>query len=273
MDDQPPPAYSEQELDQKIATALELSVTVSDNESGDWEQWDEAVFTARAADLKNESHDAASEPIASGSSTGSRIDGKWTSVNLKPRPSWYEEANISQFSGSSGPSPSASSSSQPAPTIPPADGEDRSFPPPPFTPLGPSLDGPPFEEVEGELQNTLTFMGVTQPPTPPPISQPNPPSSGSDGASAPPSPLISPSMLSLPIAELSHRRSLPYISQVEPQQANSRPVTMAYAGTPRLEFRSSSAYSSMDPIQTMQSQKPGPVVDATAFYKYIHAGY
>ncbi|KAJ8472382.1 hypothetical protein ONZ45_g16671 [Pleurotus djamor] len=163
------------------------------------------------------------------------------------------------------------------------DDEDRSLPPPPFTPVGPSLDGPPFEEVA-----TLSYTGhESPPPSPlsspyspvadlpaqqPPITQPivqqpqipsallpgpRTPSRGSNHQTRPPArQSLSPS----PVVQTNIPQRLRPASAISP----TRNVSSSVA--PQIEFNPYVAYGKRD--ERLARSQPAPVFDPTAFYKY-----
>jgi hypothetical protein len=168
----PPPAYSEQEFDQKISTVVHVSLSAPqppleplDGEE-QWEEWDDAAFQAAAQAVSSWGSQPTGSQSSQGSGAGSsarsqvshpalesegdnnaqspdlpaieplRIHKKARSPTSpsKPRPSWFAETEIDPQSNASG-------SIQH--DIPPEDEEDRSIPPPPFTAVAPSIDGRP----------------------------------------------------------------------------------------------------------------------------------
>ncbi len=190
----PPPAYSAQEeLDTKISAALAASLSITQPppqrvEEEEWEQWDDAVFNAAArsgqapssSDHRRESR-AESSPTAAHRALPARPGAAGPSVpplkihkknrsstsstSSKQRPNWYSEAGLDshQSGGPAIASPPAGSSHV-VPVRRDSDGHDYSVPPPPFTAVGPSLEGPPFEEMD-----PLGFR-----PNPPPSRPPQP---------------------------------------------------------------------------------------------------
>jgi hypothetical protein len=165
----PPPSYdlSQQEFDSKTRRILEASISdpdASDNRAEEvWEVWDDAVFEKAQA----------LEPHAGGSSSSTVISTSHSHKhpsNLPPvkkrpvsvrrpkeKPSWLAEAGLSTESSSSALTQPSSPSSTDGHSnahydilhsiVDDEDDEDRSIPPPPWAAVGPSLDGPPFEEV------------------------------------------------------------------------------------------------------------------------------
>ena len=284
----PPPPYevSQQELDTKISHALDVSLSLShqqQNRADDqWEEWDEAAFEAtfdiarRQRELENGESNARSlneKRDLSGSQGGVqplRIHKKSDSApKLNEHSNWYSVVNLGDASPNLSQRASSSSSdgaTAPHHQIPTEDEEeDHTLAPPPFEPVGPNLDGPPFEEV------VLSYNGIT---------------------SCPPSPLTSPQSTHslLPThRELQYRspRSSPHPERPisswlpQPQQPNShysmphprpRPAT-SYTPSkpvvqPRMGFDPSVAYTK-PAGGFVASPRPAEVrnVNATAFYK------
>ncbi|KAG9218919.1 hypothetical protein CCMSSC00406_0000967 [Pleurotus cornucopiae] len=104
----PPPAYSEQEFDRKVSTAVEVSLSFSQPPvEEEWEVWDEALFKAAAHDTTRH-HDGRRSGDHAGPSTGQR-DGSVAPLRVhkknpsdsKSRPGWHEEVNYGEGSSSS----------------------------------------------------------------------------------------------------------------------------------------------------------------------------
>ena len=228
----------------------------------------------------------------------------------KERPSWYNEAQLGDSSGTGNSSgqQSESQSSTPRRTLPtpgqlqsspqqpqqayqlphhdiPEEPEDdHTAPPPPFAPIGESLDGPAYERYPGEAQRrasgaqvVLTYGG------------------GDLSASPPPSPLQSPVT---PVQELDMRRRetpprinsspSPYHMQYQAPQASRRPSRQTLVPPPppppiarqhyvppppRMDFNPSVAYesskSSIFGQLPMDTLKRGE--GAAALYKYVRS--
>ncbi|TBU32757.1 hypothetical protein BD311DRAFT_749684 [Dichomitus squalens] len=146
----------------------------------------------------------------------------------KERPAWYAEAGLG--GGSPPPSPlepqtqAGSSFSRPPPVqlqrgrtvMTSADREGT--PPPEFTPVGPSLDGPPYEDAI-----VMTYEGEPLPPAPGANGTPEPPAFSTP---TPPSPLTPAS--TLPAAEPAH----PIRSQTPPAHSHPRPHSAAWQRHP-----------------------------------------
>jgi hypothetical protein len=267
----PPPAYSAQEeLDTKISAALAASLTITQPplqqaEEEEWEQWDDAVFNAAArsgqapssSDHRRESR-AESSPTAAHralparpGATGPSVPplkihkknrSSTSSTSSKSRPSWYSEAGLdSHQSGDAArlalASPPAGSSHV-VPVRRDSDGHDYSVPPPPFTAVGPSLEGPPFEEMD-----PFGFR-----PNPPPSRPP------SRAPSVPPSQLRAP--LPIPNAQPMLR-----VSRVESAVGLD-------TGAARLSFNPAVAYSKHKAAQAVPTDYHPPIqsFDAAALY-------
>ncbi|KIP05793.1 hypothetical protein PHLGIDRAFT_128645 [Phlebiopsis gigantea 11061_1 CR5-6] len=271
LDSPPPPAYefSQQEFDQKVSHALEVS-RAEPQRAGEaeeeWEVWDEAVFATAVARLAVSetatspgasssrspadapasgaalvpSAQAQQPPAQVGNGKGRvdrapgfgaspdhvqplRIVKKSTQAPLaqsgkKERPSWLEEA---QLGGP--PAPPAHRAAVDRPAVYRNDSVrsiQSSTPPPEFTPVGPSLDGPPYEGPPQPSGIVLTYV--------PGDSRPNSPLHSPVEARAPlPYRSLSPSQFSPPQPRNSIRRSLPpppgpraYSSSPGPQNRN-----------------------------------------------------
>jgi hypothetical protein len=274
----PPPPYevTQQYFDNKLDAALQESMAVLSNEEEMWEEWDEAAFEAAALEAARLSGDIGSSsstltpPLTSTQSHPQphervlpsaqplRIKKKARpSVSSKDRPSWFEDAGLGQSSSSSTsqwqedvrPSPSMHvsnasgfTSRQSTPQLPADDEEDRSIPPPPFTAVGPSLDGPPFTEVD-------------------PATYPR-----NAHESPPPSPLVSPTDIHTPLLTMASRLPLPEARHSPPRQSlptpprthvrlGPRPSSSAGHAKPRPHM--TAPYVSFDP--SVVYTKPGPV--------------
>lgn len=295
----PPPPYeaSQQEFDTKISHALEVSLSLSDNQrqrqnhaDEQWEEWDEAAFEAAFEVARRQRESQTGESNAGSSNEKRDRSGSQGGVQPlrilkrsdsapkpKERPNWYEEANLGQASSSHsqrGSGSSSGGSSAPHHQVPSDDEEeDHTLAPPPFEPVGPNLDGPPFEEV------VLAYTS---------------------GASAPPSPLTSPQPTHSPLpsrrdSQYRSPRSSPHPERPvsswspQPQQPNSHYSTPppARRGPHYMGPRPATSYAPTKPVNqphmgfdpAVAYTKPagGPVpasrpaevrnVNATAFYK------
>ncbi|EMD40721.1 hypothetical protein CERSUDRAFT_91457 [Gelatoporia subvermispora B] len=306
-DSPPPPAYelSQQEFDQKTSHVIETSSSEPQQPAVDlegFEVWDDAIFesavrmsglsldgtSSRLPEVRSYAPEKASQlpsdETASSSSVQPLRIQKKTAVSMPPqkeRPSWYAEAQLDRSCSTAvherDPTPLPSSPSQssqhdvPGSLTPPS---REATPPPEFTPVGPSLDGPPYEVV-------LTYRP-------------------SDGDSAPPSPLQSPTMLpqnldvetnlhtiqsrvsrELPMPPQSgygvatssivphHHQSLP-APRRSPLTHHMRPSTTYASGfgaaTPLLRFNPQTAYGKKQAARVPEEQPAPPRVDPAAFY-------
>ncbi|KAI0068832.1 hypothetical protein BV25DRAFT_1817745 [Artomyces pyxidatus] len=140
----PPPAYqvSQDEFDQKISDAVRQSSATRPPafDADGWPIYNEAAFEDVAASYRQSSQSQGQS--SEGVRRGTRMDRRRDITDVKPRlqpqrPSERRRRNANV---------------QPTPAIelPPElleDEERGSTPPPPFTMIGPDLNGPPFEEV------------------------------------------------------------------------------------------------------------------------------
>ncbi|KAL1717025.1 hypothetical protein EV715DRAFT_204252 [Schizophyllum commune] len=244
--------------------------------------------------LSSASTAAVSPPMstASGSSSGSSSVGRMPTVRPlrlhrpspsvtssggteKPRPSWYAEAGLGR------PSESSESSRNPLPVPPPpplpAELRQPQTPPtdddapPAFTPVGPSLDGPAYEEVvhleyhvpESQASSPLTSPVILPQDSAVRLSYEGPQDLGQDEDSedevdsmpAPPPP---------PLPRVRGPRTAP-----APQSRFSDPVPQALVGIPRVQFNPSLAYRREEGVGAMEqapAPAPPPKGDAMAFY-------
>jgi hypothetical protein len=298
------------ELDRKIAIAEQASAPSSvliirsaDGRDEEWEPYDVKAFDAAARRYEQL---FTNNGVGQSSVRPLHIKKK-SEGSTKERPNWYEEAGLGQSSttGSSAnrdlPSSASSSSRRhdlavANATPPPSRGgvspgledadEDRTEPPPPFTAVGPSFDGPPYATNSSR-------------PLPTPLPAPPPPRVPPGGAyhgngSAPPSPLASPQLsvaepgmrpldfrpspspqpLANASVQMHSHQSLPPPSRKPPAPTRgprlntsyTPKTTLATAAVPRMEFDYNTAYT-VSPPQSTQPAQQQPSVDATAFYK------
>ena len=249
--------FSQQEFDQKISHALEQSRAVVDEED-EWEVWDEAAFAAAAAQLtvsesavesasSSRSPPPGPAPNSPSSSTyngdaqsnysneeGTTVQplrivkkSREPSVSQKERPNWYADAGLERPLPVPPRSPRNVPASQQSVNhahrlsdVPPTPilEEREPTPPPIFEPIGPSLDGPPYEgydEPPPQPERTGLVMayvpGDSRPASP--LHSPTSPSYNiSQIHIPPPPPLIQP-----------HPRSLPTSSSPPPVPSSSVP--------------------------------------------------
>ncbi|KAI0698589.1 hypothetical protein BC835DRAFT_644766 [Cytidiella melzeri] len=332
QDEPPPPAYEfcEQEFDRKISDALEASRDAVDDE-GEWQVWDEAAFAAAVAnmtvaDSAGGASSSRSPPPAPAlaSSTSPRHtslsseQGASTPATQplrvvkrqrqpstrkqKERPNWYAEAGL----GDGPPSapaettrPSLASQIVPSTTSSnsllrqPSVVERESTPPPMFEPIGPSLDGPPYDGYGDPPPPprrqglVMTYVpGDSRPASP--LHSPTSPSLSHAPASAPtllqpladrrhlPRPSmhesLSPSVTPQPY---SHHHSAPPPPRPPVQRPSPRPTSAyrdnlkssSYAST-RLVFDPRVAYggSERSSYYDMREDLPPGDIDPASFY-------
>lgn len=207
----PPPAYSERELDAKIASALEASLHVAQpykqraRDDEEWEKWDESAFEAAATHQQQQPRDRASSSSTAKTSSSPRVlpypspdRTNPSSPTIRPlnihkksrsasssnsggssekqRPSWYADAGLqsgASSSSSSGPSQQMAPPSFVVQNVAESDDDNDETAPPPFTAVGPSLDGPPFEQVEPPYSIRQTPQPAPSPRPPSVYSSPN----------------------------------------------------------------------------------------------------
>ncbi len=164
----PPPAYSEEDFDKKVSTAVELSLnTPQPHHDEAWETWDDATFNVAAqASVPSKLYSPIEKqfptlPAQGGSSHLNptalpyqpirplKISKRTVDPNFsKPPPSWLgnQESIDPRHAPSVGHDMAALRyASRQLPSHP--DDLSVHLPPPAFTPEGPSLDGPPYEQV------------------------------------------------------------------------------------------------------------------------------
>jgi len=237
MDSPPPASYlSLEEFDQKTSQAMQNAPEV--DEDG-WEVYDPAAFEPAPGNHER------SPP----SSSSARIPG--SDANRHER----------QHRRSSGRAlPSTSLKIRTCEQNSEHEDDRVASPPPPFTPTGPSLDGPPFEEVVGS-----SYLGHGPDSTATPILEPYPPSPRS------PSP---PRRVLPPVEPLRLRPNRLPNSQL---QTSSNPDFSHRPISPRPNPTSTIARVDFDP-QTAYSPYGGSGAnhtriraDATAFYNHAVA--
>ncbi|KAF7432975.1 hypothetical protein PC9H_004919 [Pleurotus ostreatus] len=267
--------------------------------------WHEEVSYGEGSSSSSHGHAGSSLITSSTNGSEARTSGK-------QRPSWYNEAGLGEASSplqsnaagsaqSRNPT-SSGSSSLPSPTVSPSQGtnartevpveasippdnqhevgddhesdeEDRSAPPPPFTPVGPSLDGPPFEEVASlsyTASSSTPPSPLASPPTP--ISQ-LPPHNRADHRQTyqeSPSNLqqqprtpsrASATRMSMPMPSVNNAAPAP---RVRPTTAVPPPRRLQPNQGPQIEFNPYTAYGRRNDL--MSRTPPAQVIDASAFY-------
>ncbi|KAI9063231.1 hypothetical protein FKP32DRAFT_736529 [Trametes sanguinea] len=164
-------------------------------------------------------------------------------------------------------------------------GEGRDMTPPPeFTPVGPSLDGPPYEVVvmtyEGpELESADPDSdppGFESPPESPsrlatggsPHSSPVPP-----GPTSPDSPLYSPRTQDDRRQHLQPEATQRIEPTVTERHLRTAPSNAKFSQRPRIPFDPQTAYSRPLPSAPQRSDLPPQAVDAAAFYSHAVAAH
>lgn len=326
-DSPPPPAYEfcQQEFDQKVSHALEASQSEPQPrfEDEEWEEWDEEKFAAAVASMSVGENAAAGSstlpavPVASRSPPPAvsgngkakseepanewqaevrplRIAKKNTATRReKERPSWYTEAQLGEqrrptlHVSSGAVAAPATRIMSPPPPISAYPEERNSTPPPMFTAVDNSLDGPPYEGV------VMSYIpGDSRPASPlhspPPIAAPMPfsaahsasPPLGRRSLPQPPQANARPYTPSIsPSARMQQQhQSLPAPARQLPQRASPRPSTTYSlkppSFAPRLTFDPRVAYGSEKSSlfnNTPVEEPPPAKIDAAALYRYERA--
>ncbi|KAF9453059.1 hypothetical protein P691DRAFT_771789 [Macrolepiota fuliginosa MF-IS2] len=199
----PPPAYSEQEFNQKISLASQLSLAVHENqrhhehEGEAWEAWDEATFQAAAGKLSLQDSDIAQstgESSAQSSKDGvnasikplrihkKNLSGTSSVPSGKQKPSWLSEAEEN--------SPGASESSALAtPTAPAYTPNTPSNPTSPQSAVSPIRLPNPYASLEWGTATPAPVLPdpyAGQPEEDQPDESPNAPPTLADDTLPPP---------------------------------------------------------------------------------------
>lgn len=174
----------------------------------------------------------------------------------KERPSWYSDTELDASAGSGSSQNNLVSSPHLVHHLPPEENLPNE-PLPPFTAVGPSLEGPPFEEVVRLPPRLLPASNIDSPPQSPLDSVesdtlPDPPESSNRRGYGESYHLTSPRQL---VAS-----SMPPTVSVPP---SSHPLPM--------RFDSSMAYAKHNNVNVSSSEEEP--VDASAFYKYVHSSF
>ncbi|KAG7096920.1 hypothetical protein E1B28_004322 [Marasmius oreades] len=265
----PPPAYTEQEFERKVSNVIQASLA---DDQDEWEEWDEAKFEAAA--LQAQSSMSSSRPSSS---------GKKLPPCIYPPEKLARELH-SPSSHSLGQSSNARKINHPPTLELPqshhqllspgdihyGDDENTSAPPPAFTGVGPSLDGPPYEEVVRLSYNPYTREQIS-----PRLPSPSWSSRREDIPPRPSSAATSiHSYLSegLGSHEESHNQRNLYPSTYSRQSANYAPRVQP--AIPRMDFNPAVAYErpvpSELPATTRSHAQP---IDASAFYNSSISSY
>ncbi|KAH9977591.1 hypothetical protein BGW80DRAFT_1249345 [Lactifluus volemus] len=250
----PPPSYqiSQNELDQKTSQALQLSSSTTVDDDG-WQIYNAAAYESVAESYE---HDHSPPGSSSAGVIGFNADTS-RHERQERRPSVLKLSSPTRHMKNRS-SDRRRRNPQHDPEFP------RSVtPPPPFTPTGPSLDGPPFEEVVGLPYRYSGLDSHTSSPLDPPLS---PPRSAPLQTTQPVAPLRSPN----------HRFSDPHIPTTADTYASHRPRSVLPDVSPgpnpssmvtRVEFDPQMAYSPYGGMVNHTSMQAG----ATAFYNHAVA--
>ncbi|KAI0254896.1 hypothetical protein BJV78DRAFT_1183723 [Lactifluus subvellereus] len=257
----PPPSYqiSQEEFDQKTSQAIQLSSSAS-SVAVDEDGW--PIYNAAAFEAVVESYEPEHSPPASSSAgiVGYGADSSRPGRQKRPSPVKL-------------PSPTHPMKSKNPERRRRSPQHDRDFPsehrvatpPPPFTPTGPSLDGPPFEEVV-----RLSYNGSGSRDTSP-LEPPYPPSPRSR-------PLSQTSQPVAPLRVSPHRFSDPQTHTVSNPHPFYRPTPIRpdvpllpnpTSTITRVEFDPQMAYSRYGDVGNHTSIQAG----ATAFYNHAVAAH
>ena len=183
----PPPAYLEADFDRKVSSAIELSLNTPQPQYDEaWEIWDDEVFAASQASFASRPYPPEKQnpylPPQSGSSHFTpaghpyrpveplKISKKIVDANTsKPPPNWLNqsESSIPHSAGHVGRHSTAYSNDQ----LPAHHDDPTMHPPPAFTPRGPSLEGPPYEQIA----NHSWTGNIPRGPSPHRAAPPQPP--------------------------------------------------------------------------------------------------
>lgn len=284
LDELPPPAYTDTELDQKVQQAIQLSEKTRQPEE-EWEQWDESAFEAAASGKAARF----SESYVSGSTSAPGSSAQSSSSRSLPHrpPAQMPLPEVAPLRIRPRAATNASSSSAPPVPTPSEneahpyqqerrsdeDEDDDDSAPPPFTAVGPSLDGPPFEEVVRLSYNPSIDSPTPQPVVQSPLPEPTiqlPPHEGYPLQSGWQQQRLQaqPARHSYPAPEFP-----PQNNDGGPQRVPSYMTSHKHAPTmPRLNFNPSVAYGSgkRGSGGIMPQVQPLHPVDPLSFYKYTY---
>lgn len=163
----PPPAYSEEDFDKKVSTAVELSLnTPQPHYDEAWETWDDDAFKAAAQALAPSKlyppieKQIPTQPAQGGSSHLNptalpyqpvrplKINKRTVDPNSpKPPLGWLENQESINPPRESSVSRDVATLRYSSRQLPSHPNDLPVHPPPAFTSEGPSLDGPPYEQV------------------------------------------------------------------------------------------------------------------------------
>ncbi|KAI0303886.1 hypothetical protein BC826DRAFT_980190 [Russula brevipes] len=249
----PPPSYlSIQEFDQKTSQAIQLSSSsthpVAVDEDG-WPIYDPTAFEAVAESYNRSPPASSSAAVFSAESLRHERQRQPSSGKGSSSTRFMKSRSSERPTGNPGPGHEFSS-------VPRAD-----TPPPPFTATGPSLDGPPFEEVVQLSYNGSDSQAASpiEPSySPPPRSPPPPPRFQPVEPLRVPRQRLSDSRLQAPPNPFPPRRSTPILSDLRPNPTSA--IT-------RVEFDPQTAYSPYGGVGNHTTIQAG----AAAFYNHAVA--
>ena len=268
----PPPAYDQRELDQKLSQAAEQSLSSTDmthtiGEDG-WPIYDASAFEVVASSYERSTTGSSSRLQETDQSSWAKqafpSDSKVPTAGTQPlrirrrknRPSKSSQDVMAHAISAESARPSSRSSQHSAVTPE----YSRNSPPPPFTPTGPSLDGPPFEEVV-----RLSWDGQDSRPASPLSTVAHDHSPRHDLRESSPDPMRP------------HHQSLPLLPLPGNHRVNPRPISTDYTTlharhqstmSSRLDFNPLLAYSKHQ-LDYTDAPASNPSHQAMAFYKYV----
>ncbi|THH15507.1 hypothetical protein EW146_g4979 [Bondarzewia mesenterica] len=256
----PPPPYrlSQDEFDQKISQAIESSLSAPApmrivDEDG-WPIYDETAFEAVASSYRRSSGGSSSAQQHMGQDTWGKqglddVKAPVPTANTQPlrirrRNNSSQKAlqdpvartRLVDSARSGSPRPHHSSL---------ISGDPRASPPPPFTPTGPSLDGPPFDDVVRLSWDGLDSRAAS------PLASPQPSVTGDLPHVLPRFDRSGPSATSIRHQHL----SLPPPSRPINRRGNPRPVTTDYT-IPLGHHATASSHLDFDPLSAYGKHQP-----------------
>jgi hypothetical protein len=264
------------------------------SQDDEWEEWDETKFEAAAAAARageqGGTDEQARPPISRHSSEKERLarqdaiqaehssEGASSSTSPPPtvrplnisrrlpyspptkeQPSWLAEAQLDSSRESTSGRNYRPSSTTHVHHVPPEE-EDPDEPLPPFASVGPSLEGPPFEDVVRETRRLLPGSDADSPPQ-------SPLDSVEDSDSLPEPPPFPPP---LPYGDhrqrsTSRQSTVPHMVRTSSLPSSSpRPPPMRF--DPSIAYKKPHAFGAFSHENENDSKAP---VDASSFYKYV----
>jgi hypothetical protein len=276
----PPPSYqmSLQEYDQKTSSAVQLSssTTVLVDEDG-WPIYDAAAFEAVAGSSDRPPPASTSAGIIGTDTHRNERRGRQSFEKVPTSPRSMKKVRscllvlLRFYSSNSSNSPYLQTrSSERRGRNPRPDDEYSSehramTPPPPFTPTGPSLDGPPFDHVvrmsydesdsqaASPLEPAYSPRARSSPPPPPQVLRPVEPLRLQTNRNR-----HSDSHIQTPHNPFPYHRTSPILPDVQPRPIPTSTIT-------RVEFDPRMAYSSSGGVGDHAAIQAG----AAAFYKQV----